>query len=193
MRSLRWPFFLHPGAAHACTPLIHSAATRWPVLNRAGRRRLRALVAQACENVRSPARGCGLPTGARGPGELPGGAGFCGAYYLIAMPHQWNGHLVLHAHGGPALGAPGPNARRQTWSAGPSWSRPVMHGRAAAPSARAVWKCALRPRTPNACGRSLWAMWRSRAAPSCTGSRGVPAWRRGGRDVHFHNPRPAPV
>lgn len=29
-----------------------------------------------------------------------------GAYYLIAMPQQWNGHLVLHAHGGPALGAP---------------------------------------------------------------------------------------
>nr|WP_306554358.1 hypothetical protein [Acidovorax sp.] len=29
-----------------------------------------------------------------------------GAYYLIAMPQQWNGRLVLHAHGGPALGAP---------------------------------------------------------------------------------------
>jgi hypothetical protein len=31
-----------------------------------------------------------------------------GAYYLIAMPTQWNGHLVLHAHGGPALGTPKP-------------------------------------------------------------------------------------
>lgn len=31
-----------------------------------------------------------------------------GAYYLIALPNQWNGHLVLHAHGGPALGAPKP-------------------------------------------------------------------------------------
>lgn len=29
-----------------------------------------------------------------------------GAYYLIAIPRAWNGHLVLHAHGGPALGAP---------------------------------------------------------------------------------------
>ena len=29
-----------------------------------------------------------------------------GAYYLIAMPQRWNGRLVLHAHGGPALGAP---------------------------------------------------------------------------------------
>lgn len=26
-----------------------------------------------------------------------------GAYYLIAMPQDWNGHLVLHAHGGPSL------------------------------------------------------------------------------------------
>ena len=31
-----------------------------------------------------------------------------GAYYLIAVPQQWNGHLVLHAHGGPTLGAPQP-------------------------------------------------------------------------------------
>jgi len=29
-----------------------------------------------------------------------------GAYYLIAIPQKWNGHLVLHAHGGPTLGAP---------------------------------------------------------------------------------------
>lgn len=29
-----------------------------------------------------------------------------GAFYLIAMPKPWNGDLVLHAHGGPFLGAP---------------------------------------------------------------------------------------
>ncbi len=29
-----------------------------------------------------------------------------GAYYLIAMPHQWNRVLVMHSHGGPTLGAP---------------------------------------------------------------------------------------
>lgn len=28
------------------------------------------------------------------------------AFYLIAMPDNWNGHLMLHAHGGPSLGAP---------------------------------------------------------------------------------------
>lgn len=35
-----------------------------------------------------------------------------GAFYLIAMPKQWNGDLVVHAHGGPFLGAP--TARRVT-------------------------------------------------------------------------------
>jgi hypothetical protein len=29
-----------------------------------------------------------------------------GAYYLIAMPNQWNKVLVMHSHGGPTLGAP---------------------------------------------------------------------------------------
>ncbi|MDR7334468.1 hypothetical protein [Roseateles asaccharophilus] len=29
-----------------------------------------------------------------------------GAFYLVAMPKAWNGDLVLHAHGGPFLGAP---------------------------------------------------------------------------------------
>ncbi len=31
-----------------------------------------------------------------------------GAFVLIATPQPWNGHLVLHAHGGPLLGAPRP-------------------------------------------------------------------------------------
>lgn len=31
-----------------------------------------------------------------------------GAYYTIVMPANWNGRLVLHAHGGPGLGAPTP-------------------------------------------------------------------------------------
>ena len=29
-----------------------------------------------------------------------------GAYYWLAMPKPWNGTLVVHAHGGPELGAP---------------------------------------------------------------------------------------
>jgi alpha-beta hydrolase superfamily lysophospholipase len=46
------------------------------------------------------------------PADLPSGTrclsgrDFAGAYYLIAVPQHWNGTLVLHAHGGPTLGAP---------------------------------------------------------------------------------------
>jgi pimeloyl-ACP methyl ester carboxylesterase len=29
-----------------------------------------------------------------------------GAYYWLGMPAQWNGVLIVHAHGGPELGAP---------------------------------------------------------------------------------------
>jgi hypothetical protein len=35
-----------------------------------------------------------------------GGRDANGAYYRIAMPSNWNGTLVLHAHGGPSLGSP---------------------------------------------------------------------------------------
>src|SRR5690242_7218327 len=31
-----------------------------------------------------------------------------GAHYAIVMPASWNGHLMLHAHGGPTLTAEGP-------------------------------------------------------------------------------------
>jgi hypothetical protein len=34
-----------------------------------------------------------------------------GAYYAIAVPHDWNGDLVVHAHGGPDLGAASDPAR----------------------------------------------------------------------------------
>ncbi len=29
-----------------------------------------------------------------------------GSHYLIATPAKWSGVLVVHAHGGPALGEP---------------------------------------------------------------------------------------
>ena len=46
------------------------------------------------------------------PADLPntitcyGGQDSAGAYYLIAKPANWNGILVVHAHGGPDLAAP---------------------------------------------------------------------------------------
>ncbi len=48
------------------------------------------------------------------PAALPAGTACLsgrdsqGAYYLIARPADWNGVLVLHAHGGPLLSAPSP-------------------------------------------------------------------------------------
>ncbi|GKS93155.1 hypothetical protein [Acidovorax sp. SUPP2825] len=44
----------------------------------------------------------GLPAAAR----CLSGQDSAGAHYLIAIPADWNGTLVLHAHGGPTLGAP---------------------------------------------------------------------------------------
>ena len=52
------------------------------------------------------------PTPTPCPQDLPAGtrclAGqdSAGAFYLMAVPRQWGGELVLHAHGGPTLGAP---------------------------------------------------------------------------------------
>jgi pimeloyl-ACP methyl ester carboxylesterase len=57
-----------------------------------------------------------------------------GAHYLIAVPPAWSGVLVLHAHGGPELGAP--KAERtaedlQRWAvmvkAGYAWAGSTFH------------------------------------------------------------------
>jgi hypothetical protein len=59
-----------------------------------------------------PGAGEPAPQATACPSELPattrclGGRDQAGAYYLIAMPQDWNGHLVVHAHGGPFLGEP---------------------------------------------------------------------------------------
>ncbi len=52
------------------------------------------------------------PTAAPCPSGVPSGVrclrgqDSAGAHYLIAMPPQWTGVLVVHAHGGPSLGEP---------------------------------------------------------------------------------------
>jgi len=46
------------------------------------------------------------PEGLPSSTKCLGGRDSAGAFYLIAMPADWNGHLVLHAHGGPFLGDP---------------------------------------------------------------------------------------
>lgn len=44
----------------------------------------------------------GLPDGT----QCLAGRDSAGAHYVIARPRDWNGVLVLHAHGGPTLGTP---------------------------------------------------------------------------------------
>jgi len=72
-----------------------------------------ALLLAGCATPHAPADRAEAPPQARAcPAELPAGtrclAGrdAAGAFYLVALPAQWNGTLVLHAHGGPTLGAP---------------------------------------------------------------------------------------
>jgi pimeloyl-ACP methyl ester carboxylesterase len=53
-----------------------------------------APIAQAC------------PKGAPEQAKCFRGQDSAGGHYLIAMPQQWSGVLVVHAHGGPTLGPP---------------------------------------------------------------------------------------
>ncbi len=48
------------------------------------------------------------PTGLPNATRCHAGRDSEGAFILIATPQPWNGRLVLHAHGGPLLGAPRP-------------------------------------------------------------------------------------
>lgn len=70
-----------------------------------------ALLLAACAQTPPPTTEA-APQATACPAELPtttrclGGKDSAGAFYLIAMPADWNGHLVVHAHGGPFLGAP---------------------------------------------------------------------------------------
>lgn len=71
----------------------------------------------------------GVPTGA----SCKRGTDSAGAPYLIVMPERWSGVLVVHAHGGPALGAPQPERADEDierWSvtvkAGHAWAGSVF-------------------------------------------------------------------
>lgn len=75
------PTRTRPDSAAAATPVVSAAAEKAPV-------------STPCpKDIAAIAR-------------CLSGQDSAGAYYLIAMPNQWNGHLVMHAHGGPTLGAP---------------------------------------------------------------------------------------
>jgi len=84
-------------ACSACTSLGPAKATppsAAPVAVSAAAASSPPPVAAACPT--------GLPSDAR----CLTGRDAVGAWYWIAVPAQWNGVLVLHAHGGPELGEP---------------------------------------------------------------------------------------
>ncbi len=75
-----------------------------------------ALLLTGCASTGEPALDEAAPQAATCPRDVPSaarclaGVDVHGAHYLIAIPAEWSGYLVLHAHGGPSLG--GPTARR---------------------------------------------------------------------------------
>ena len=89
---------------------IHSAATRWACTGV-------ALAAAACaplspkpaKTSEAPPVAAACPPALAALARCLAGQDSAGAYYLIAMPHQSHGHLVLPAHGRPAPGAPRPH------------------------------------------------------------------------------------
>ena len=87
------------------------------------------------------------PTAVACPKDVPagtrclGGTDSAGAHYLIAVPADWNGHLVLHAHGGPLLGAPRPERVAEDLT---RWSVTVKAGYAWAGSSFAQGGVAVR-------------------------------------------------
>ena len=82
--------------------------------------------------VKPEPRAC--PAGVANGTRCLAGRDAAGAFYWIAVPAQWNGVLVLHAHGGPELGAPS-SARTERdltrWSvwtrAGFAWAGTSFH------------------------------------------------------------------
>lgn len=51
------------------------------------------------------------------------GTDSAGAFYWVAMPTSWNKRLVVHAHGGPDLGAPDPKGSADDLTRWSIWTR----------------------------------------------------------------------
>lgn len=81
-----------------CATLLAGCATQPPVPPRPS--------ATLPATVEAPPQATACPSVVPAGTRCLSGRDSAGAFYLVAMPAQWNGTLVLHAHGGPALGAP---------------------------------------------------------------------------------------
>ncbi len=63
------------------------------------------------------------PEGVAAGSRCVSGRDSAGAYFWLAVPPDWNGVLVVHAHGGPALGEPVPARPRDDLKRWSIWSR----------------------------------------------------------------------
>lgn len=97
-----------------------------------------ALLLGACAqqplSTEAPPQASACPDGLAAIARCLSGRDSAGAYYLMAIPNDWNGTLVLHAHGGPALGAPKPERAAddlRRWAimvkAGYAWAGSTFH------------------------------------------------------------------
>ena len=109
----RQPWFLtNPSATALCTLLLCAVATALPpTVARAGTTHHNPPVLKPC------------PSGVAADSRCLSGRDSAGAHYWLAVPPDWNGTLVVHAHGGPKLGeakAERPVADLTRWSI---WTR----------------------------------------------------------------------
>jgi pimeloyl-ACP methyl ester carboxylesterase len=103
----------------------------------AGGRSLALVAALLCGSAQAespPATEATCPSGLPAATRCLTGRDNAGASYWIAVPRDWNGVLVLHAHGGPELGAPRAERTAQDlkrWAvmvkAGYAWAGSTYH------------------------------------------------------------------
>src|SRR5262245_42273061 len=90
-----------------------------------------------------------------------------GAYLLAAIPKNWNGTLIVFAHGGPSVTAP---AGKESENDLAKYAVGVKMGFAwvASRTARKATACRWRPRTPRTRASSSSSASESRNVRSCT-------------------------
>lgn len=83
-------------AAIAAATLLSACASRAPV----------PASAMLPPSTEAAPQATACPTAVPAGTRCLSGRDSAGAFYVIAVPPQWNGTLVMHAHGGPNLGEP---------------------------------------------------------------------------------------
>ncbi|MDQ6680261.1 MAG: hypothetical protein M3Y67_04765 [Pseudomonadota bacterium] len=125
MRSLAAALLLALGLAGCSTPALQSSpqpAPQSPPYQSAPQSTSALSDAAVGRGIAQPEpRPC--PAGVAAGTLCLAGTDTAGAHYWLAVPAPWNGMLVLHAHGGPELGAPSSARTEQDLKRWSVWSR----------------------------------------------------------------------